>query len=141
MPKPFEYLYKSDEDTFVTSITTSDVAIYPEVVYCKIKARITPTVNKKDYVSDSKKIKKEILQYINKIINTSTHYSRVMCSVDLTDKNLRFKKPSFFKYEIYLATLTEQHLTLSEQQAILKPMLFLINSKIKTLFSEFNFKF
>lgn len=73
------------------------------VCYLRVKAKITPTKKRVDYLDQVNKAKRIFsTEIINLLKGTNEIQKDFIFNVDISDKSMKFGKPSFLRYEIYI---------------------------------------
>lgn len=75
----------------------------PEIIYIRSKARITPTIKKKDYNDSVSIIKKEFIKNVKTIVKSYSKFEgKHICSLEMSDNGIAFGKKSYIKYDVYV---------------------------------------
>lgn len=109
----------------------------PSVLYLRTKAKITPLINKKEYIIEVNKIKHDFKTFVEKAIKASKSVQNdFLFNVDISEKSMRYGKISFLRYDIYLKPTKKR--TLKENLHRIKQLSLKLDQKLEKLLTSNN---
>lgn len=101
----------------------------PEIVYIRTKARITPTVKKKEYNDGVASVKESFEKLVKSVVRNNGYFEdKHICSIEISENGIAFGKKSHVKYDVYVKP--KEMKKLDEHETEIKNIVFIFNENL-----------
>ena len=109
--KPIEYVNKIGNSLSV-KISTNAVNELPEVVYVRVKLRITPVEKKYTYDKDITWITDRFEKFARNILDNIINYdnNQYLFNITVSNKSIKYGKNTHFHYDYFLKPLKQEEM-------------------------------
>ena len=136
--KPIVYKLEK-QNHFITNISTNTTDEKPNVVFLRVKVRITPIEPKKTYEQEVLSIKSDFEIFAKNLLDNQPSYDKnYIFSIDVAEKSVKYKKTSHLRYDMFLKPKVK--ITMEEHRNSLKDISDILDNKLIELFRKYNLK-